>query len=71
MEIMAAIQLLPADPERDRAVAQAWADIWNGIDSHVTDKQYYPRYVACAVGHTVAQVAQLSLRFLFDVQYFV
>ena len=55
-----ASQLIPPDPERDEAVQAAWADIWFGIDSHVTDKQYYPRYVAYAVGHTVAQVSAMQ-----------
>ncbi|KAG0612169.1 hypothetical protein M758_6G007700 [Ceratodon purpureus] len=59
IESIRASQLIPPDPERDEAVQAAWADIWFGIDSHVTDKQYYPRYVAYAVGHTVAQMVNV------------
>lgn len=56
MNVFTANQMNPSNMEQSEAIQEVWADVWSGFDLHVSDKQYYPRYVAYAVAHTVAQV---------------
>ncbi|XP_073388294.1 uncharacterized protein [Physcomitrium patens] len=56
MNVFTANQMNPSNMEQSEAIQEVWADVWSGFDLHVSDKQYYPRYVAYAVAHTVAQM---------------